>query len=409
MIGISAPQKNESLEAIRGLASLNVALSHYLISFFPFVGNFLWNGHDFTTRPVTQRYDWEGFFGAFPFTLLFNGTFPVCIFFALSGYVLSASFIYTGRYEALRSAALKRYPRIVIPVLVSVLVTWALIASGAMSTWMARSIGAAPWLTDIYSKPVPLLSAIWTGAIGAPLLGEVSINVPLWTIKIEIIASFMLFAAYALAGNRRPYLAAAFFIAGVVALFPSSDMAIYYMTFFAGSLVHYSKRYLGRLEIAGGILIAFGIFLGAFDYSPRLEWFAGIVPSIGWLNATKMQVSYSIGALCLLAGVVTSARASAWLERPILVYTGKISFGLYLLHWPIICSLGFAVVGALLNLGVSYPIAVGGSAIVTFAAIFTAAAAFTRFVDSPATELGKRLARRQGATAIDEALGQAVR
>ena len=182
--------KDTSLEALRGLAALNVVAGHFLLTFFPYLGNYLWNSRTITQRVVSQRFEFESWLGAAPFTILFNGTFPVCIFFVLSGYVLSWKFIEQGDHAYLRASALKRFPRLVAPVFASVLFAWALLTLGVMRTTEAAAIGAASFLSEAYNQPVSLLSALWIGAIGAPLLGQTTINVPLWTIKIELLGSF---------------------------------------------------------------------------------------------------------------------------------------------------------------------------------------------------------------------------
>ena len=190
----------------------------------------------------------------------------------LSGYVLSWKFIEQGDHAYLRASALKRFPRLVAPVFASVLFAWALLTLGVMRTTEAAAIGAASFLSEAYNQPVSLMSALWIGAIGAPLLGQTTINVPLWTIKIELLGSFLLFAVYAMSGSKSPLLALAAFLILLIGFIPGSANIIFFSGFIAGSLLHYIKPPIGgRIWISLALIIA-GLIAGGFDYSPLYYW-----------------------------------------------------------------------------------------------------------------------------------------
>ncbi|MFL5314949.1 MAG: acyltransferase family protein, partial [Microvirga sp.] len=381
--------KDTSLEALRGLAALNVVAGHFLLTFFPYLGNYLWNSRTITQRVVSQRFEFESWLGAAPFTILFNGTFPVCIFFVLSGYVLSWKFIEQGDHAYLRASALKRFPRLVAPVFASVLFAWALLTLGVMRTTEAAAIGAASFLSEAYNQPVSLMSALWIGAIGAPLLGQTTINVPLWTIKIELLGSFLLFAVYAMSGSKSPLLALAAFLILLIGFIPGSANIIFFSGFIAGSLLHYIKPPIGgRIWISLALIIA-GLIAGGFDYSPLYYWLddiklPDIAPVITDIHGSRMNLYYMAGAICLVAGFVSTPRLVRVLCHPFFAHLGRLSFSMYLVHWPIICSLSLSIVALGLSEGLSYLPAVGASAIVTLPAVMLAAALFSRFVDQPA-------------------------
>src|SRR5215213_2506313 len=188
--------------------------------------------------------------------------------FVLSGYVLSWKFIEQGDHAYLRASALKQFPRLVAPVFASVLFAWALLTLGVMRTTEAAAIGAASFLSEAYNQPVSLMSALWIGAIGAPLLGQTTINVPLWTIKIELLGSFLLFAVYAMSGSKSPLLALAAFFILLIGFIPGSANIVFFSGFIAGSLLHYIKPPIGgRIWLSLALIIA-GLIAGGFDYSP---------------------------------------------------------------------------------------------------------------------------------------------
>ena len=103
------------LEGIRGLAAVSVLFAHFLQIFLP---------HVFYADPTEGHGVWERELATSPLNILVNGNFAVCLFFVLSGYVLSRNFLSNGSLGGLRRLALKRYPRLMLPVLGAVMLAW---------------------------------------------------------------------------------------------------------------------------------------------------------------------------------------------------------------------------------------------------------------------------------------------
>jgi peptidoglycan/LPS O-acetylase OafA/YrhL len=127
--GTVAVAKNFALEGLRGMASLNVVIGHFLFVFFPYLGN------DIRPYPgLAAKYWFEEVLRFPPFTFFYPADAAVSVFFVLSGYVLTQNFYETGRNEVLRAAASKRYLRLVLPALVSVIFAWLLLDLAHMQT-----------------------------------------------------------------------------------------------------------------------------------------------------------------------------------------------------------------------------------------------------------------------------------
>ena len=159
-------RKNLALEGLRGLACLNVVLSHYMVTFMPYSAHFL-----YPEGNSIQRYGIE-YWLAEPFlSVFYNGTYPVAIFFVMSGWVLTAPLVRAAGNPS--RAALKRYPRLAIPAAVAILFAWLLFKMGLMGTQRASEVGFAGWLRDDYVHnaalvPDLLLNMLW----GAPVNGR---------------------------------------------------------------------------------------------------------------------------------------------------------------------------------------------------------------------------------------------
>src|SRR5271169_2176712 len=135
--------KDFGLEGLRGIASLVVAIGHFLFVFFPYLGNL------FTPIPGLQpRFAFERWVQYPPFSLAYSAEAAVCVFFVMSGYVLSGKYFSTGDVATLQSAAAKRYVRLVLPSFASVLLAWVLFESGAIITRQSSSLGVAGWVSS---------------------------------------------------------------------------------------------------------------------------------------------------------------------------------------------------------------------------------------------------------------------
>jgi peptidoglycan/LPS O-acetylase OafA/YrhL len=87
----------KSLDGLRGLASLNVALSHFFGAFLPTVlhSNYPNVFHGGLENAYTD------IIGSPLATIFFNGHFAVLLFFVLSGYVLSLPYYHNINYISL--------------------------------------------------------------------------------------------------------------------------------------------------------------------------------------------------------------------------------------------------------------------------------------------------------------------
>jgi len=400
--------KNLSLEGLRGVACLNVFAAHFLFPFFPYLGHAL--------SPVRiglpPSYNFERWLSLPMFTVMFNGNFAVCIFFVLSGHVLVRRFVETGDKRILVSGALKRYPRLALPSLASVLFAYLLLSAGAMQTASLGSAQLAGWLSVIYDQQVHLFKAIYDGMIGAPLFGgasDITLNGPLWTLRIELWSSIGLFALYYVFGRKNFALALLIFAAFCFC----SRTPLYFLPFALGAMIVHLEKRLVRYPHAAALMLAGGMFFGAYEYSPTFLW----LPGSGIHNVTIDHIAYffdprtlynDIGGMLVVAGVIGCAPVASLLASKPLAYLGKISFGIYLLHWPIFFSLSIWLVIVIGNQGISHLLAVSISFIVTLAVVLFAAAAFHRWIDLPSYRLADWIARTANSAKRSDPTGSAA-
>lgn len=396
------PLKNDALEGLRGIAALGVVFSHLLFSLFPYLANNM-----VPNSNIPQAFGWESIAIQPIFSVFYNGSFAVSIFFVLSGYVLTKKFYETGDTRVLYSGAVKRYPRLVIPASVSVFFAWTLLSAGAMNNDLIPVLGSAGWPYGQYHEPVSFVEAVRMAFVGAPLLGETALNNPLWTIRIELLGSLFLFAAYAIGGTKRPVVAFLAYLLMVLLTNWANTSIVHFIAIFGGSLLN---RPLNLSRISW-YLIAAGLIGGGFDYSEFYAW----VPVMG---GEEKLVMNTLGAVLLVAGVLANPAFAARLASKAPVVLGGVSYSSYLVHWPIICSFSFGTLYVLkLKLGLDHQTAALIVLTSTLAFVLVAAACFERHVDAPATRLASNLARRlmrpaavaAQAKAVSSALGDDLR
>ena len=106
---------------------------------------------------------------------------------------------YAGnQIETLRDRYLKRYLRLSIPIAASVLLGYALMRAGLLTSAAGAELSHSDWLKTYWSFPPSLVGALQDAAYRVIFLGEFRFNPPLWTMKIEFIGSLITFAFYAL-------------------------------------------------------------------------------------------------------------------------------------------------------------------------------------------------------------------
>ena len=326
---ISRPKFRE-LEGLRGVAAFVVLLAHLRLTFFIEESNAL-HAH---LGDVLGRI----------FEALFDGNFAVWLFWTMSAFVLSLRFHETPDPEKskkiLISAAIRRYPRLSIPVLASVVLAWALLRCGLMTnTLLAEDLGSKyhEWLGSFYLFEANFITALKTATWQSffNYHRPSTYNAVLWTMEIELIGSLFLFAFLALFGKH-----------------PSRVL------FYTATALIAAKLNLHWLNA-----FTFGMLLS--DIWVNREFIAKVLPATTkklYIRLRRSHCFFCVSALSLLvligssnyfgilhlilsvittALVIASVPANKIFSLPPLVFLGKISFGLYLIHLPIICAVAF--------------------------------------------------------------------
>ena len=372
------------LDGLRGVAACMVLFAHLMIALLPSVVTF--------SRGEGHVYWFEKALGLSAFGWIWNGEFAVCIFFVLSGYVLS-EFCKTTRISFPAQVA-RRYVRLAAPMLITSFFAYLLMKLGLYKNLDAAT-GATQsgWLSMWYRGFEPsLFGMAYEALVDAFVQGRANYNSNLWTMKIELIGSIFVFVVHALFKN-------VYIRAGVLLVYAWINHNYFYSLFAMGALLYdfedMAKAYFARAvpdeELRQKIALAgflFGVYLGSYPHiQPNMvaTWHyflpAGI-HTMGW---------HMIGSVILMGSLLLSNVAQRWLGGPFGQYLGRISFVLYLVHLPIICS--FTAWSAYLLRGLPYALNLAITAPLTVAVVFGVSTLLYRYVDVYTTSLSRDIGK----------------
>lgn len=298
---MSGNEKLVSLESLRGIAAISVALFHFKI------GGYLENG------------------------FIVNSWLMVDLFFVLSGFVISLN--YATKLTSFNTVLafqkrrfLRLYPLHFATLLVWVLFEWAkYFAEIKLNLVSAKPAFSVNDETAFFANLVLLHN--W-------LLEPLTFNYPSWSISAEFVTYFIFAIAVFIAGGD------------VRKLIPLSIMLAA-----TGLYILYLEG-MGTTNVQGPARCVFGFFLGVVTHQ-----------AFNWLKAGKLRISevwtygltllavvfvikvgHQKSGIVLLAPIIfsvtilsmalseSSSLKTTLLGHPALVYLGTISYGIYMLH-----------------------------------------------------------------------------
>jgi peptidoglycan/LPS O-acetylase OafA/YrhL len=348
------------LQSLRGVAAVTVMIGHCLISYGP---SSLLMG----------------------LSCFFNGRAAVAVFFVLSGYVLTRS-LQKSRFDG--DAVLRFYVRRGFRLYPAI--------------WVASALGLAYLFALHWQIPLdragPLIQHAFrpdrfdTFHIVTSIAGMTTFIIPqLWTIFIEIVASIAMPGIAFVALYRRPWFACALGLALLV-------------SFTIPNTYYHVTLYLVDFVVGAGLAIP-GLATRLFRNAPaRLLVGIGLVTLAGtrflpldyWSPAANLL---ELAVATLIIGTLTGANERVYLfQSRFLRFLGDISYGIYLLHFAVLCTIVklFTLLQWASGVRVDiYVLAILVTCVTSTVTILLAWLSYV-YVEVPGIELGRRLLRFLG-------------
>ena len=333
-----------------------------------------------------------------PMRVVFDGHMAVYVFFLISGAVLTPSF---ARGTGVVRQAGKRLVRLGIPVVAASVFALALLAAMPDAHRDAAAVTGSGWLAMDSSGAPSLEHLLHEIAFDSLLLGyreyslfapfadrlpllETSLNAPFWSLHLELYGSLLVLGLTRLRGRSAWLHRAAVALCAV--LFGAHPMFLFVIG-------HLCARWPGR-PVVGAALIGLGLAMsgsGNWHIVDAIRVVAGHATLGDVPNLFQFQ--RQLAAVALFAGVLSSAFAHRWLSGTVCLGLGRLSFGIYLVHFPILFTLACVMIGPLAGV-LPYPAAAGLTFLGFMAVTLLAAAAFERWIDRGAIRAARRIGTR---------------
>ena len=371
-------EKISYLDGLRGVAAINVMLMHFFIVLLPAM--------IYSDRMPSHLGNLEKIFTSTPLGLIGAGNFSVCIFFVLSGYVLTQKYFKTKDRSIIISGAVRRYIRLFVPVFAATMLSFLLASTGMFHYFIeAVMISGNNNYANYWTFTPDLAEAIKQAAWGTFFAGDDTYNPVLWTMSVEFYGSMLVFAMALFFGSLRARWT--FYLAAVV-LFLNT----YYLAFIIGmglADVFNGKTSIFKTsnKVILSIVLASGLFLGSYPVGTVTADSLYAFLDNGFFQTPKYAY-HILGAGMLMYVLLNSQRLQKIFSSPVLVFLGKISYSLYLVHFLVISTLTCALF-LVLHPVLPYGAAVLISCVLSVLVIIPLSYLFYRYVDMRGIKLSK--------------------
>lgn len=372
--------KLDFLDGVKVLACLLVFNLHFVYLFYPGI---------YSLMPEQYHVpDIERFIGSTPLSLLMNGKYGARVFMTLSGFFVGYRFFTTGAKRSLKLGAIKKYFRLVFPilavnVLIFVLMSLGLYKNGEASVFAHSEVFAA----NYNNFPPNFFAAVKEAVWGCFVTGANQYNGPIWFIYYEFWGTLLIAAILSLVGESK----VRYVVYAVATLiFIRSDFLTFVLGAAVCDLTYQAPRWLDKLtkqKWLMGLLMILALFLASFpSIGERLEG------TIYQFFPLKIILYYNLSAPLLIYAVLHLDIIQKILGNKLFVWFHQYTYGFYLIHFMILCTFSSGLFLGLKD-HMNYHVLAVLNYVLSFGIITLVSVAFNKVIEKP----GIRLATKVGA------------
>lgn len=269
----------------------------------------------------------NGSFSNYLLTSIANGELWVCVFCLLSGYLLNKKQIKTVR-DAINNTVI-RYVRLALPLFLANCFVFIISRTFGFASVKCGTLYANAWLASKYSTSYSKADVLKNS-----ILMDNKMNMVFWVIRHMFIASALIYCVNFIS-LKIPKYALILRIAVTCVLFCVRS-ALFIGVCFLGTWVDYLESKMNRESSVLKILtmIALIMMLGVQNALAHISGCKVLHVNPYW------EAAYSF---LIILGIRNSVKLQNVIERVHLPDNAEISMTLYLLHWPILCSVSAAI------------------------------------------------------------------
>ncbi len=383
--GMQMEQKRITwIDGLRGAASLFIVFHHFIMGYYPAA----YKGAEGVPHLK------EGVEAAFSQSLagfFVTGDLWVSVFCLISGFVIAYQVFHMKDEKQLSKSLLKRYPRLMLPVFALSAVVYVMLHLNLFYNGPASMLSGSEWLAEFYQNKTTLYDLFFSSIVDTWIVGMSTLYSNAFWMLAELFAgSFM---AYILAVMGRGMNKRMLYVyIGAVLLYLSINSRL--TDFALGVLAAYIvERFGERIKshekacICVGILIlTAALVFGAYPVGHEPDNAYRILNHLpDRLN--PIYFYHMLAAALLVMGIwLLEPLGKALSLKPVL-FLGKISYSLYLVHIPVIYSLSAWLLVRFMAKTGNYNFSAGLSFIISLPVMIFLAWLFHRFIERNCTKL----------------------
>lgn len=365
----------EWMDGLKGIACFQVFFNHFMCSIYP---AYYMSGE----QPVHTN-GFEKWLAYSPLNLLLEGEMFVAIFCIISGFLLASKVMKMKKeFSRLSDVIVGRYFRLMLPVAPIGVLVWLMTRFGWFTNVAASNITGSEWLGSFYSRPMGIAEMLASVLIKTWFYGDDLLSTAFWMLSQLFIGSLIVILLGCVYW-KMPKKSIAIYLFVALALIPRHD---YVVAFVFGAIFAWlvTEDYInifrkidssGKLStLIGVIAFALGIFVAGYpiQLEPR-----GIYV---YLNCGFNDMWRIAGAVLVMYGVWNVELFQRILSGKILNRLGAICYEFYIIHIPLLFSVGTGLFMILNNISGSYNVAGIISFFIIFGIVIVAAKLYSMYV-----------------------------
>jgi peptidoglycan/LPS O-acetylase OafA/YrhL len=288
--------------------------------------------------PEAAAAPFEYYFKWFPYSALTNNSFPLYIFFALTSFIVSYTFLKNKNEDKLKQKIVMRYFRFLPLVVIACFVAYLLLAFGLCPLEEFYKITGNTWGYARLEGSYTFLDMLKIGFFTSFFEGTQLVS-PFWCLHYIFLGSmlsFVMMLLYTKIDNK-------FFLFGsaiLIFFFVDQNYLAFIIGLIAGIIAN-GEYSVGKLKSA--LLVAVGCILGFF-------------PPVLLPDFINVVTLYALGAGLVIIGVHCGFSDNRLLCNKFAEFLGQESFALIVWHFLVLQSLNIFLFNSLHSVGVKDPL-----------------------------------------------------
>lgn len=264
------------------------------------------------------------------FDSLKSGSLAVVMFVMIACMLTAMKVMQKPSIDNIKNIVIKRYFRLIVPISIVNMLIFLVYKLGLFN--VAKTAGeyvGNPILSGAYQYDITVVTLITDTFIDVIRKGQAALNYPLWMVKDLFVGMFWT-VLMCIVINKTKY---RFVLLGMISLIALWDMGIVYvLAVLLAVLVTENNKYS---DILGYISFVIGCVI-LVVYKDVIGIISGRMVKLSFVHTSTLYES--IASFCIIYGIAKAKIINKIFSPKIFDSLNKLSFGVYLLHWPLLCA-----------------------------------------------------------------------